>query len=117
MLDENVSPAADQPDSWAVGQPLVTPSPAGPPYKSAQRETHLLLKDDACLLLLSEWDTLLALHQPHGSSSEVHILPRQVLMERLHIDKVSTQSDSLAVPSVTQSQAGTDWAYSTHPRI
>eukprot|EP00983_Pelagomonas_calceolata_P083203 1156110-Pelagomonas_calceolata.AAC.4 len=24
MLDENVSPAADQPDSRAVGQPLVT---------------------------------------------------------------------------------------------
>eukprot|EP00983_Pelagomonas_calceolata_P053016 1143107-Pelagomonas_calceolata.AAC.4 len=24
MLDENVSPAADQPDFWAVGQPLVT---------------------------------------------------------------------------------------------
>eukprot|EP00983_Pelagomonas_calceolata_P119172 1160574-Pelagomonas_calceolata.AAC.3 len=25
MLDEDVSPAADQPGSWAVGQPLVTP--------------------------------------------------------------------------------------------
>eukprot|EP00983_Pelagomonas_calceolata_P031214 980018-Pelagomonas_calceolata.AAC.1 len=24
MLDENVSPTADQPDPWGVGQPLVT---------------------------------------------------------------------------------------------
>eukprot|EP00983_Pelagomonas_calceolata_P078727 1154354-Pelagomonas_calceolata.AAC.1 len=28
MLDDNVSPAADQPDSQAVGQPLVTWCPA-----------------------------------------------------------------------------------------
>eukprot|EP00983_Pelagomonas_calceolata_P023693 745724-Pelagomonas_calceolata.AAC.2 len=25
MLVENVTPAADQPESWAVGQPLLTP--------------------------------------------------------------------------------------------
>eukprot|EP00983_Pelagomonas_calceolata_P013463 430645-Pelagomonas_calceolata.AAC.1 len=35
MLDENVSRASDQPDSRAVGQPLVTPNP------------HILFKEDS----------------------------------------------------------------------
>eukprot|EP00983_Pelagomonas_calceolata_P023101 727637-Pelagomonas_calceolata.AAC.1 len=35
MLDENVSPAADQPDFRAVGQPLVTPCSDVPTPRSA----------------------------------------------------------------------------------
>eukprot|EP00983_Pelagomonas_calceolata_P075072 1152834-Pelagomonas_calceolata.AAC.1 len=37
MLDENVSPAADQPDPWAVGQSPCNPRNPSPCTRNARR--------------------------------------------------------------------------------